>query len=174
MLIYNIIIDNYFMAFKMLHDLVEIRPLIYHRSNIPPLMYWSGKSTTQSYIWKLKKWHLCIFVWPTRLPYHMIRMWFDSNTTGTTSGTYLFWAPEFILDLSWGTCNSIFGFLHVECFADHCLSLCSFSFGHCVACPSSILINPFSIFKLFLNACNYILLWIAIKDVHFRQFVWKL
>ena len=54
MLIYNILIDNYFMAFKMLHDLVEIRPLIYHRSNIPPLMYWSGKSTTQSYIWKLK------------------------------------------------------------------------------------------------------------------------
>ena len=37
MLIYNIIIDNYFMAFKMLHDLVEIRPLIYHRSNIPPI-----------------------------------------------------------------------------------------------------------------------------------------
>jgi hypothetical protein len=25
-----------------------------------------------------------------------------------------------------------------ECFIDRCLSFCTFSFGHCVACPSSI------------------------------------
>ena len=24
------------------------------------------------------------------------------------------------------------------CFVDHCLSFCTFSFGHCVVCPSSI------------------------------------
>ena len=48
------------------------------------------------------------------------------------------------------------------CFVDRCLSFCTFSFGHCVVCPSSLAIvlsvllrftdsdYPFGIFKLFL------------------------
>jgi hypothetical protein len=45
-----------------------------------------------------------------------------------------------------------------ECFVDQCLSFCTFSFGHCVVCSSSIYrfwLPPFGIFKLFFmqNAC---------------------
>ena len=45
------------------------------------------------------------------------------------------------------------------CFVDRCLSLCTFSFGHCVVCSSSIYgfwLPPFGIFKLSLNVfiCN--------------------
>ena len=29
-------------------------------------------------------------------------------------------------------------YFYVKCFVDCCLSFCSFSFGHCVVCPSSI------------------------------------
>jgi hypothetical protein len=38
------------------------------------------------------------------------------------------------------------------CFVDRCLSLCTFSFGHCVVCCSSIYDSayPFGIFKFFL------------------------
>jgi len=39
------------------------------------------------------------------------------------------------------------------CFVDRCLSFCTFSFGHCVVCTSSInwfWLPPFGIFKLFL------------------------
>ena len=39
------------------------------------------------------------------------------------------------------------------CFVDRCLSLCPFSFGHCVVGSSSIYefgLPPFGIFKLFL------------------------
>jgi hypothetical protein len=38
------------------------------------------------------------------------------------------------------------------CFVDHCLSFCTFSFVHCVVCPSSIYrfwLPPFGIFKIF-------------------------
>jgi hypothetical protein len=48
------------------------------------------------------------------------------------------------------------------CFADRCLSFCTFSFGHCVVC-SSIYVSdcPFGIFKFFLLlhviVCNSIL-----------------
>jgi hypothetical protein len=38
------------------------------------------------------------------------------------------------------------------CFVDRCLSFCTFSFGHCVVCSSSIYgfwLPPFGIFKLF-------------------------
>ena len=140
-------------------------------------MYWSGKSTTQSYIWKLKKLtdqsDICAYSY---VQHDCHITWYSCRLTVTRRVLLVelicFEHPN-SPSIYRGTCSSIFGFLHVECFADHCLSLCSFSFGHCVACPSSILINAFSIFKLFLNACNYILLWIAIKDVHFRQFVWK-
>ena len=36
-------------------------------------------------------------------------------------------------------------------FVDLCLIFCTFSFGHCVVCPSSIMDSdyPFGIFKLF-------------------------
>ena len=40
------------------------------------------------------------------------------------------------------------------CFVDRCLSFCTFSFGHCVVCSSSInrfWLPPFVIFKIFLN-----------------------
>ena len=39
------------------------------------------------------------------------------------------------------------------CFVDCCLSVCAFSFGHCVVCSSSIygFWFPFGIFKLFLR-----------------------
>jgi hypothetical protein len=39
------------------------------------------------------------------------------------------------------------------CFVNHCLSFCTFSFGHCVVCSSSIYrfwLPPFGIFKPFL------------------------
>ena len=38
------------------------------------------------------------------------------------------------------------------CLVDHCLSFCTFSFGHCLACSSLIYrfwLPPFGIFKLF-------------------------
>jgi hypothetical protein len=37
----------------------------------------------------------------------------------------------------WGSCYSIFSFIYI-CFIDRCLSFCTFSFGHCVVCSSSI------------------------------------
>jgi hypothetical protein len=43
------------------------------------------------------------------------------------------------------------------CFVDRCLSFCTFSFGHCVVCSSSIYgfwLPPFGIFKLFLPALS--------------------
>jgi len=47
------------------------------------------------------------------------------------------------------------------CFVDHCLSFCTFSFGHCVICPSIYGFGlPFGIFKLCLNTeisfCRYL------------------
>ena len=45
------------------------------------------------------------------------------------------------------------------CFVDRCLFFCSFSFGHCVVCSSSIYTDsdyPFSIFKLFLSILQYL------------------
>ena len=43
------------------------------------------------------------------------------------------------------------------CFVDHCLSFCSFSFGHCVFCPSiyGFWLPPFDIFKLIPQIKNY-------------------
>jgi hypothetical protein len=42
------------------------------------------------------------------------------------------------------------------CFVDRCLSVCTFSFGHCVVCSSLIYVSdcPFGIFKLFLLKCS--------------------
>ena len=39
------------------------------------------------------------------------------------------------------------------CFVDRCLSFCTFTFGHCVVCPSSIHDSDYSfgIFNLFLD-----------------------
>jgi hypothetical protein len=45
------------------------------------------------------------------------------------------------------------------CFVDRCLSFCTFPFGHCVVCSSSIYefwLPPFGIFKLFLMKCGSI------------------
>ena len=42
---------------------------------------------------------------------------------------------------------------YVQCFVDHCLSICNFCFGHCVAVVlrSTASDSPFGIFKLVLN-----------------------
>ena len=57
------------------------------------------------------------------------------------------------------------------CFVDRCLSICTFSFGHCVVCSSSIYgfwLPPFGIFKLFLwhivVVCSCILLHTCVLD----------
>ena len=80
---------------------------------------------------------------------------------GATSGAgtaYPSGAPELTPGFQWGSCYSIFSFICMfcrslfvfskvrvtrslvlyVCFADRCLSFCTFSFGHCVVCSSSI------------------------------------
>jgi hypothetical protein len=59
------------------------------------------------------------------------------NTTGANSGAgtaYPSGAPEFTFQ--WGSCYSIL--VLCVCFVDRCLSFCTFYFGHCVVCSSSI------------------------------------
>jgi hypothetical protein len=49
------------------------------------------------------------------------------------------------------------------CFVDRCLSFCTFSFGHCVVCPSSIYrfwLPPFSILKHFLFCVHLHMIYI--------------
>ena len=61
------------------------------------------------------------------------------NTTDDTSGAgtaYPSWGPEFTPIVS-GVRVTRSLVLYV-CFVDRCLSFCPFSFGHCVACSSSI------------------------------------
>ena len=51
------------------------------------------------------------------------------------------------------------------CFTDRCLSFCTFSFGHCVVCSSSISglwLLPFGILKLFL----YLFVWYTYSGVN--------
>ena len=47
------------------------------------------------------------------------------------------------------------------CFVDHCLSFCTFSFGHCVVCSSSIYDSdyPYSIFKVLLHPLTKVNFW---------------
>jgi hypothetical protein len=62
-----------------------------------------------------------------------------NNTTAATSragSTYPSGAPEFTLVFN-GVCVTRSVVLCV-CFVDRCLSFCTFSFGHCVVCSSSI------------------------------------
>ena len=79
--------------------------------------------------------------------------------TGATSGAgtaYPSGAPEFTPVFS-GVRVTRSLVLYI-CFVDRCLSFCTFSFGHCVICSSSIYgfwLPPFGIFKLFLiKMCN--------------------
>ena len=61
------------------------------------------------------------------------------NTTDVTSGAGTdnrSGAHEFTPSFQWGSCYSIFSFIYM--LRDRCLSICTFSFGHCVVCPSSI------------------------------------
>ena len=57
MLIYNIVIEEFLLAIKKLHGLVEIWAAIdiSYLKNPHPSIYWSGKFMTQSYTWKLKR-----------------------------------------------------------------------------------------------------------------------
>ena len=69
------------------------------------------------------------------MTYHPVCNWI--NTTGVTSGagtTYPSGAPEFTPVFS-GVRVTPSLVLNV-CFVDRCLSLCTFSFGHCVVCSS--------------------------------------
>ena len=73
-----------------------------------------------------------------------------SNTTGVTSGAgtaYPSGAPEFTSCFS-GVRVTRSLVLYV-CFIDRCLSFCTFSFGHCVVCYSSLYGFWFGIFNLF-------------------------
>ena len=59
-------------------------------------------------------------------------------------------------------------------FVDRCLSFCSFSFGHCVVCSSSIYgfwLPPFGIFKLFLSCIleNIIVVILSAEMILFTQ-----
>ena len=61
------------------------------------------------------------------------------NTTGATSGVktvYPSGAIEFISVFSGARVTR--SLVLCVCLVDRCLSFCSFSFGHCVVCPSSI------------------------------------
>ena len=58
-------------------------------------------------------------------------------TTGATSGArtaYLYGAPGFTHSFS-GVHVTQYLALYV-CFVDRCLSICTFSFDHCIFCPS--------------------------------------
>ena len=53
---YSIIIEEFVLIIKEVQGLVEILLIdILQLKNRHPLIYWSGKLTTQSYIWKPKK-----------------------------------------------------------------------------------------------------------------------
>jgi hypothetical protein len=81
------------------------------------------------YLLIYKYWHRLCSLWQIHIRY----------TTGVTSGagtTYPSGAPEF---------TPVFSGVHVTrslvlyvYFVDRCLSFCTFSFGHCVVCSSSI------------------------------------
>jgi hypothetical protein len=78
-----------------------------------------------------------------------------SNTTGTLKATGI--------NIRWSTYIVILVFSGIRvtrslvlcvCFVDRCLSVCTFSFGHCVVCSSSIYgfwLPPFCIFKPFFS-----------------------
>jgi len=76
------------------------------------------------------------------------------NTTGATSGegiAYPSGPPEFTLVFNGA--RVIRSLALCVCFVDRCLSFCTFSFGRCVVCSSSIYgfwLPPFGIFTLFL------------------------
>ena len=61
------------------------------------------------------------------------------------------------------------------CFVDRCLSLYTFSFGHCFVCSSLIYrlwLPPFDIFKLFLHACLWAYAYFHIVTV-WSDYVWR-
>ena len=74
-------------------------------------------------------------------------------STKQTISSYPSGAPDFTPGFS-GVCVTRSLVLCI-CFVDHCLSFCTFSFGHCVVCSSLIYgfwLPPLGIFKLFLNS----------------------
>ena len=76
---------------------------------------------------------------PTRFPYQMMFVSFNGNTTGVTRGTGIAKpseAPEFTPVFS--GVRVALSLVFCVMFCGCCLSLRSFSFGHCVVCPSSI------------------------------------
>ena len=65
-------------------------------------------------------------------------MYYYSNTKDVASGTKTACpsgAPEFTPCFS--EVRVARSLVLCVCFVDRCLSLCTFSFGHCVVCPSS-------------------------------------
>ena len=73
--------------------------------------------------------------------------------------TYPSRALEFIPSFQWGSCYLV----SCLCFVDPSLSFGLFSFSHCAVCPSSI--DPFGIFKLFLNERMFLNLFILFNTI---------
>jgi hypothetical protein len=77
--------------------------------------------------------------------------WGQDRELFTTSGTYL-WL--FVTQTGFLLARVSRSLALYVCFADRCLSFCTFSFGHCIVCSSSIYgfwLPPFGTFKLFLK-----------------------
>ena len=81
---------------------------------------------------------------------------FNSSTTGVTIGAENdpSEAPEFTPGFQWRSCCSFFSFL---CRVLQ-ISVCPFSFGHCLVCPSYVYTSdyPFGIFKPYLGAPEFL------------------
>ena len=92
------------------------------------------------------------------MAYH--RVYNNSNTTSVTRGAgtaYPSGAPEFILGFKFRSCCSIFGFL-CNVLWIIVLSLCPFSFGHCIVCPLSLMASDYHfgiLLKLFFSLCPF-------------------
>jgi hypothetical protein len=75
----------------------------------------------------------------------------NSGRYSSGAGTsYPSGVPVFTPCFQWCSCYSIFSFM---CFLDRCLSFCTFSFSHCVVCPSSIY-GYFKSRQICLNICD--------------------
>ena len=75
-----------------------------------------------------------------------------SNFNELVSEINASWA-FFILEQDFSGVRVTRSLVSCACFVDRCLSFCTFSFGHCIVCSSSIYgiwLPPFGIFKLFL------------------------
>ena len=66
--------------------------------------------------------------------------------------------------LNYNNCSTDWSFPLSLCFVDRCLSFCSFSFGHCVVCSSSI-------YRLWLPL--WYLQTLLVNILEFKQILWS-